>query len=273
MTNAIEILLVEDTPSDVFLTEEVLRNATFKYFLNVKKDGVDALDYLKEAKNSPAGKLPDIVLLDLNMPRMNGRELLAEISNDAVLRDIPVVLLTVSEREEDIIDALRSKMNYYVVKPLTGDKLPILINTILELQRQECTQEKAYSDEEIHIRLVLAGNPHTSEIAMQKLSEDPNERVRSRLAENPRLALEIVLKLVTDPSDEVRSSLGENPNLPFEVFELLARDASDDVRLALSANSLLPAHLLEALAKDDNMFVASSAQKTLQNIKEDVIVR
>lgn len=268
MTGAIEILLVEDTPSDVRLTQEALKHATFKHNLTVKNDGVEALEYLKEIKNTAGGKLPDIILLDLNMPRMNGHEVLAEISSDIGLRGIPVVLLTVSEREEDILDALRSKMNYYIAKPVTGEKLSTLINSIHDLQHKDHEHGKVHTNEEMHIRLVLAGNPHTSEVALKKLADDPNERVRSRLAENAKLPLEIFLKLVVDPSSEVRSSVGENPNAPEEVFELLAKDTNDDVRLALSENSVLPTHLLKALAADDNMFVASSAQKTLEGIAQ-----
>jgi hypothetical protein len=81
-----------------------------------------------------------------------------------------------------------------------------------------------------------------------------------------RLTLEIFRKLVTDPSIEVRSSIGENPNAPDEIFEKLAKDESDDVRLSLSTNSGLPPHLLKALSEDDNMYVASSAKKTLEGM-------
>lgn len=270
MSGAMEILLVEDTPSDIRLTQEALKHAAFKYNLIVKIDGVEALDYLKETKNSSDVRLPDIILLDLNMPRMNGHEVLAEISRDAVLRDIPVVLLTVSEREEDIMDALSSKMNYYIAKPVTGEKLSTLINAIYELQNRDHPEKRVHSNEEVHIRLVLAGNPHTSAVALKKLAEDPNERVRSRVAENVRLPLDIFHKLVTDPSIEVRTSVGENLQAPDEIFEVLAKDSSDDVRLSLSSNALVPTHILEALAADENMFVASNAKKTLAAINENI---
>ncbi|MBA3993936.1 MAG: hypothetical protein C0469_10450 [Cyanobacteria bacterium DS2.3.42] len=268
MTGAIEILLVEDTPSDIRLTQEALKHATFKHNLSIKNDGVEALDYLNEIKNSPGGRLPDIILLDLNMPRMNGHEVLAEISKDKSLKEIPVVLLTVSEREEDIMDALHSKMNYYIAKPVTGEKLSTLINAIHDLQHKEQAHDKVHTNDEVQIRMVLAGNPHTSSVALKKLAEDPNERVRSRVAENASLPLELFRSLVMDPSIEVRSSIGENPNAPEEIFELLTKDASDDVRLALSVNSILPLHLLKVLADDDNMYVASNAQKTLKTLEE-----
>lgn len=265
MLNSIEILLVEDTPSDVRLTQEALKHSNFQYSLTVKNDGVEALEYLRELKSS-GSKLPDIMLLDLNMPRMNGHEVLTELSKDATLKGIPVVLLTVSERQEDILDALRSKMNYYIAKPVTGEKLSTLINAIHELQKNESTENKPRSNEELHIRLVLAGNPHTSEVALKKLSDDPSERVRSRVAENANLPLEIFLKLVTDSSIDVRTSIGENPNAPDEILELLSKDSSDDVRLALSTNSAIPLRLLTVLSEDDNMFVASSAKRTLESI-------
>ena len=266
MKSEIEILLVEDTPSDVRLTQEALKYADFKYSLTTKNDGVEAIEYLKQVKDS-GGALPDIMLLDLNMPRMNGHEVLAELSEDTILREIPVILLTVSERHEDIMDALRSKMNYYIAKPVTGEKLSVLINAIHELQRKDETEGRAFSNEESHIRLVLAGNPHTSEIALRKLSEDPSERIRSRVAENARLPLDIFLRLVTDPSIDVRTSIGENPNAPDEILELLTKDSSEDVRLAMASVSTIPLHLLKTLADDDNMFVAGVAKKTIQDIE------
>lgn len=272
MTNTIEILLAEDTPSDVRLTQEALKHSTFKYNLVTKSDGVEAIEYLKELQNA-GEKLPDIMLLDLNMPRMNGHEVLAELSKDMVLREIPVVLLTVSEREEDIMEALHSKMNYYIAKPVTGEKLSTLVNAIHQLQHTEQSGKRTYSNEESHIRLVLAGNPHTSEIALRKLSDDPSDRVRSRVAENTRLPLEIFLKLVTDPSVEVRISVGENPMAPDEILELLSKDSSEDVRLAIASISTIPLHLLKALAADDNMYVAGAAKKTLEEVEAKVAMR
>lgn len=272
MKSEIEILLVEDTPSDVRLTQEALKYSDFKYSLITKSDGVEAIEYLKQVQES-GGTLPDIMLLDLNMPRMNGHEVLAELSADTILREIPVILLTVSERHEDIMDALRSKMNYYIAKPVTGEKLSVLINAIHELQRKDQTEGRPFSNEESHIRLVLAGNPHTSEIALRKLSEDPSDRIRSRVAENARLPVEIFLKLVTDPSIDVRTSIGENPNAPEEILELLTKDSSEDVRLAMASVSTIPLHLLKTLADDENMFVAGVAKKTIQDIESKMEVK
>lgn len=269
MSTVIEILLVEDSPSDVILTEEALKLAKFGYELKVKNDGVQALDYLNDLKKSQDGKLPDIILLDLNMPKMNGHEVLLELSRDEVFRGIPVVLLTVSDRDDDILDALRSKMNYYIAKPVTDEKLSTIINSIHALQSSG-QGTGTFSNDETHIRLVLAGNPHTSAVALRQLADDSNERVRSRVAENVNLPLDIFQKLVRDPSVEVRTSVGENRKAPKEVYELLSRDESDDVRLALSTNQNLPVHLLQAMAEDDNIFVSESAKKTIASVKSKV---
>lgn len=269
MSSVIEILLVEDSPSDVILTEEALKLAKFSYNLSIKHDGVQAMDYLNELKGLPDSRLPDIILLDLNMPKLNGHEVLLEMSRDEVLRTIPVVLLTVSERDDDIMDALRSKMNYYVAKPVTDEKLSTIINAIHELQTKG-QDTGTHTNDETHIRLVLAGNPHTSAVALRQLANDSNERVRSRVAENANLPLDVFQKLVQDSSVEVRTSVGENRKAPAEVYEFLARDSSDDVRLALSTNAQLPVHLLQLLEKDDNIFVAESAKKTRESTTQKV---
>jgi hypothetical protein len=130
----------------------------------------------------------------------------------------------------------------------------------------ENKEESVRSNEEIHVRLVLAGNPHTSPAAFKKLAEDSSEKVRSRLAANPRLPDEIFKKLAKDESADVRISVGENPNAPDDILEILAKDESEDVRLAIAAISTIPMHLLKLLAEDDNMFVASNAKKTLEEI-------
>ena len=136
MKEAIQILLVEDTPSDIRLTEEALKRSELNYEMVVVNDGVEAMDYLIYVKSTVAKRMPDIILLDLNMPKKNGHEVLEEIKNDPDFRAIPVVLLTVSERHEDVMEALRSKMNYYIAKPVTAQKLSAIINAIHELQTQ-----------------------------------------------------------------------------------------------------------------------------------------
>lgn len=268
MQEGIEILLVEDTPSDVRLTQEALKRCDFKYDLAVVNDGVEAMDYLNRLKASATTQLPDVILLDLNMPRKNGHEVLEEIKADAELRQIPVILLTVSERDEDVMEALKLKMNYYVAKPVTSQKLSALIKSIYEVHAHESAQAADRSDEETHVRLILASNPHTSPMALAKLADDTNERVRCRVAENAQTPSELLLKLARDGSTEVRLSVSENPNAPPSVLEMLAQDPSEDVRLGLSANPHIPEYLLKTLVEDENVFVASNANKTLSARQE-----
>lgn len=135
------------------------------------------------------------------------------------------------------------------------------------LDNKESATDAVRSNDEVHVRLVLAGNPHTTPAAFAKLAEDSSEKVRSRLASNPRLPEDVFKKLAKDESVEVRESLCENPNTPDEILEQLAKDASEDVRLAIAAVSTIPLNLLKALAEDDNMYVAGAAKKTLEEIE------
>jgi chemotaxis family two-component system response regulator Rcp1 len=115
----IEILLVEDSAADVRLTREGLADANVLNNLNVVGDGVEAMAYLRrEGKYSNATR-PDLVLLDLNMPRKDGREVLAEVKSDPDLKRIPVVVLTVSQAEEDILKSYNLHANCYISKPVT----------------------------------------------------------------------------------------------------------------------------------------------------------
>lgn len=264
MSDTIEILLVEDTPSDVRLTEEALKRSELSYKLSVVNDGEEAMEYLERAKK--AGSQPNIILLDLNMPKKNGHEVLADIKDDKDLKKIPVVLLTVSQRDEDVMEALKLKMNYYLAKPVTAQTLSVLVNSIHALESDKIGTSEA--DEDIHVRLVLAGNPHTSPMVLSKLAEDPNARVRRRLAENVNLPSDLLEKLVADEHAEVRLSVSENKNVTPKLLEQLARDSSEDVRLGLSENRFLPIEILEILAGDDNVFVSASANKTISEISK-----
>jgi two-component system, chemotaxis family, response regulator Rcp1 len=116
MTQAspIEILLVEDSPADVRLTREALKQAKIHNQLHVAGDGEAALSFLREETR----RRPDLILLDLNLPGIDGREVLAEIKNDPELRVIPVVILTTSKAEEDILRAYENHSNCYIVKPI-----------------------------------------------------------------------------------------------------------------------------------------------------------
>lgn len=128
----VEILLVENNPGDIRLTKEALKEGKVLNKLHVVMDGVEALAFLRrEGKYSDAVR-PDLILLDLNMPKKNGREVLAEIKEDEDLRRIPVVVLTVSSDEEDILKAYNSHANCYVTKPVDLDQFFKIVKSIEE---------------------------------------------------------------------------------------------------------------------------------------------
>jgi two-component system, chemotaxis family, response regulator Rcp1 len=114
----VQILLVEDNDGDVFLTMEALKEAKITNVVHVVHDGVEALEFLhREGKYSEAPR-PDLILLDLNLPRKDGRQVLAEIKPDHDLRMIPVVVLTSSSAEEDVVKSYNLQANCYIVKPV-----------------------------------------------------------------------------------------------------------------------------------------------------------
>jgi CheY-like chemotaxis protein len=114
----VQILLVEDNPGDVRLTREALKEAKFRNTLQVVGDGVEALAYLRQQGQYSGTIRPHLIMLDLNLPRMDGREVLAAIKKDADLRRIPVVVLSSSEAETDIARAYELHANAYVTKPV-----------------------------------------------------------------------------------------------------------------------------------------------------------
>jgi two-component system, chemotaxis family, response regulator Rcp1 len=117
-SSAIEILLVEDNPADVRLTQEALRESKISNRLHAVGDGEQALRFLRREGEHAESPRPDLVLLDLNLPRLNGREVLAQVKADPALRRIPVVVLTTSEAEEDILRSYDLHANAYVRKPV-----------------------------------------------------------------------------------------------------------------------------------------------------------
>jgi CheY-like chemotaxis protein len=126
----IEILLVEDNPGDVRLTREALREARVRNRLHVAADGVEALAFLRRTGRYTDAARPDLVLLDLNLPRKNGREVLEEIKGDAALSQIPVVILTTSQAEQDIMESYRLRANAYVAKPVDLDQFMKVVRSI-----------------------------------------------------------------------------------------------------------------------------------------------
>lgn len=115
---AIEILLVEDNPGDVRLTQEALKENKIRNNLHVAKDGVEAMKFLRRMNGHAAAPRPDLILLDLNLPKKDGREVLTEIKSDEKLRSIPVVILTTSDAEDDVARAYQMYANCYVRKPI-----------------------------------------------------------------------------------------------------------------------------------------------------------
>ena len=130
MAPPIEILLVEDNPGDVRLTQEALKEGKVYSNLHWAKDGVEALEFLqREGKHADAPR-PDIILLDLNLPKKDGREVLAVIKNDDRLKHIPVVVLTTSKAEEDVLKSYELHANCYVTKPVDLEKFIVVVQSI-----------------------------------------------------------------------------------------------------------------------------------------------
>lgn len=132
MTNAeiIQILLVEDSPADVRLTQEVLRDAKIANELSVAYDGIEAMAFLKREGAHADAPRPDLILLDLNLPKKDGREVLVELKQDPDLRRIPVIVLTTSAAEEDILKSYDMHVNSYVTKPVDLNQFIKVVRTI-----------------------------------------------------------------------------------------------------------------------------------------------
>jgi len=126
----IEILLVEDNPADVRLTQEALKDAKVHNRLWAVQDGVEALAFLRREEPFQAVPRPDLILLDLNLPRVDGREVLREVKKDPQLRCIPTVILTSSEAEIDILKAYDLHANCYVTKPVDLDQFIKVVRSI-----------------------------------------------------------------------------------------------------------------------------------------------
>ncbi|MEO8200988.1 MAG: response regulator [Gemmatimonadota bacterium] len=126
----IEILLVEDNPGDVRLTREALRESRMRNNISVASDGVEAMAFLHRANPFEKAPRPDLILLDLNLPRKSGRDVLEEIKTDEGLKHIPVVILTTSQAEQDILASYRLRANAYVTKPVDLEKFLKVVQSI-----------------------------------------------------------------------------------------------------------------------------------------------
>ena len=128
--NAVEILLVEDNPADVRLTKEALKEEKLHNNLSVVNDGVEAMAFLRKEGKYENAQRPDLVLLDLNLPKKDGREVLKEIKNDDKLKAIPVVVLTVSKAEEDVLKTYNLHANCYITKPIDLNQFSKVVKSI-----------------------------------------------------------------------------------------------------------------------------------------------
>ena len=126
----VQILLVEDNPGDVGLTLEALKEATLPNKLTVVKNGIEALSLLRRQGQHAQAARPDLILLDLNLPKKDGRKVLAEIKADDNLKRIPVVILTTSEDEKDVWESYNLHANCYIVKPLDLDRFITVVKLI-----------------------------------------------------------------------------------------------------------------------------------------------
>lgn len=149
----IEILLVEDNPGDVRLTQEALKESRILNNLYFAKDGVEALAFLNREGAFQGAPKPDLILLDLNLPRKDGRELLAEIKQSSMLKRIPVVVLTTSEAEQDILKTYDLHANCYITKPVDLDKFVTIVKgleefwlSIVKLPSMVTAQTKSATD-------------------------------------------------------------------------------------------------------------------------------
>ena len=126
------ILLVEDNPGDVRLTQEAFKEGRLAVNLSVVMDGVEAINFLRKRENHKDATLPDLILLDLNLPKKDGREVLAEVKTDPDLKRIPVVVLTTSNAEQDILKTYNLHANCYINKPVDFEKFFDVIQKIEE---------------------------------------------------------------------------------------------------------------------------------------------
>ncbi len=140
----LQVLLVEDSPGDVRLTQEAFRDANMSIKLHVANDGVEAMAFLRREGIHSQAPLPDFILLDLNLPRMDGREVLTRIKADDNLNTIPTVILTTSDAEGDIVHSYQLRANCYLCKPVQLEEFEGLVKSINDfwLTKAKLPQQK-----------------------------------------------------------------------------------------------------------------------------------
>jgi len=142
----IEILLVEDNPGDARLTQEAFKEGKIRNRLHHAKDGIEAIAFLKHEGAYKDAPVPDLILLDLNLPRKDGRQVLAEIKQDTQLRLIPVVVLTTSEADKDIVESYELHANCYITKPVDLEKFFEIVRVIESFWITVVTLPSMHSD-------------------------------------------------------------------------------------------------------------------------------
>ncbi len=115
----VHILLVEDNEGDIVLTQEVFESSGLENPISIARDGEEALDYIYQRNNFANAERPDLILLDINIPKINGKEVLGIIKNDENLKTIPVIMLTTSSADDDILDSYRNHANCFITKPMS----------------------------------------------------------------------------------------------------------------------------------------------------------
>jgi len=146
--NHVDILLVEDSPSDILITREAFAEFKVLNTLHVVEDGVEALAFLKHEGKYASVPRPDLILLDLNLPRMNGREVLAKIKADQNMKKIPVVILTTSHAEQDVLQSYDQHANCYIVKPVGFENFVEAMKSIRQFWFSIVTLPPEGSDEQ-----------------------------------------------------------------------------------------------------------------------------
>lgn len=136
LTRPVNILLIEDNPGDVRLTKEAFKEAGIEVNLQVAMDGLEAMEKLRKNPPHEDHNVPDLILLDLNLPKLDGREVLEKIKSDATLRTIPVVILSTSNAEQDILNSYQLHVNCYLNKPVDFDSFFDMIKRIEEFWLQ-----------------------------------------------------------------------------------------------------------------------------------------
>lgn len=126
----VDILLVEDNPGDVRLTQEAMREVGMSHTLHVARHGAEAMDFLSQCGDFIDAPRPDLVLLDLNLPRLNGREVLKQMKNDPELRRIPVIVFSTSDAQRDVADSYDLHANCYIIKPVDFDEFLEVVRTM-----------------------------------------------------------------------------------------------------------------------------------------------